>query len=136
MCPGLGASTSNAVAHQHRFLDIVRHHQHRFDRQLAPVHRSMKSVRKVSAVSTSSAENGSSIRSTIGSTDDRPGKTDALAHAAGKLARIGGLKSVEADEIDGRRAPACVPRRRGSPSASRPASTFSSTVSQGNKAKV
>ena len=36
--------------------------------------------------------------------DERPGEADALPHAAGQLARIGGFEAVEADEIDGLRA--------------------------------
>ena len=34
--------------------------------------------------------------------DQRAGKADALAHAAGKLARIGGFVTVEADQVDRR----------------------------------
>ena len=50
------------------------------------VHRSSRSVRSVSAVNTSSAENGSSISSSV---DPPPTRAQAyaLAHAAGKLAR-------------------------------------------------
>ncbi len=39
-------------------------------------------MRRVSAVSTSSAEKGSSIQQNIGMDHKRPGKSDALAHAA------------------------------------------------------
>ena len=65
-------------------------------------HRSRKSVRSVSAVSTSSAENGSSISRMLGCDDQRAGEADALAHAARQFARIGGFETVEADQIDGR----------------------------------
>ena len=70
-------------------------------------------MRRVSAVSTSSAENGSSISSKVGSLTMRPGKANPLAHAARKLARVGGLKAVEADQIDRRhRAAAHLVRRQ------------------------
>ena len=51
-------------------------------------------------------------------------EADALAHAAGELARVGGFEAVQADQVDGRQA-----RRRisagGTRSASRPRATFS-----------
>ena len=59
-------------------------------------------MRNVSAVRTSSAENGSSIRSSDRIRDDRACEADPLAHAAGELAWIGGLEAVEPDEVDGR----------------------------------
>ncbi len=65
----------------------------------------------------------------------RTRKADALAHAAGKLLRVGGFEAVEADEIDrGQRA--LVPRLRGEALRLQPELTFSRTVSQGNSAKV
>ena len=77
------------------------------------LHRSRRSVRKVSAVSTSSAENGSSISSTLGCDDQRAGQADPLAHAARQLLRIGALEAVEADQIDGgERALVALGRRR------------------------
>src|SRR5674476_1205447 len=33
--PGIGCEYQNAVAHQYRFFDVVRYHQHRLDRQSA-----------------------------------------------------------------------------------------------------
>ena len=68
---------------------------------LPSIHRSRKSVRKVSAVSTSSAENGSSIEQNVRMHDQRAGKADALAHAARQLARKGRLVAVQADQVDG-----------------------------------
>ena len=45
----------------------------------------------------------------LGCDDERAREADALAHAAGKLLRIGVLEAVEADEVDRRqRAPARV----------------------------
>ena len=52
--------------------------------------------------------------------DERAREADALAHAARKLARIGGFVAVEPDEIDrGERAPADL-RAPAGRSASRP----------------
>ena len=62
--------------------------------------RSSKSVRSVSAVSTSSAEKGSSIKQDRRVDDERAGKADALAHAAGQFFRKGGFEAVEADDVD------------------------------------
>ena len=64
------------------------------------VHRLSSSPRRLSAVRTSRAENGSSIRRTSGSTASARAHADALAHPAGQLTRIGGLEAIEADELD------------------------------------
>ena len=58
------------------------------------------SVRRFSAVRTSSAENGSSMNSASGSTTSARANPDALAHATGELFRVGGFETVEADEVD------------------------------------
>ena len=68
--------------------------------------------------------------------DQCPGEADALAHAAGQFARIGRFEAVEADQVDGVERTACGLPVGGHRSASRPSFTFSSTVSQGNSAKV
>ena len=65
----------------------------------------------------------------------RAGEAHALAHAAGKLARIGRFEAVQPDQVDGGQR-ALANLRRGQPSASSPSCTFSSTVSQGNSAKL
>ena len=72
----------------------------------------------------------------VGVHDQRAREADALAHAAGELARVGGLEAVEADEVDGLAASACASPAAGTPRASSPSCTFSSTVSQGNSAKL
>ena len=68
--------------------------------------------------------------------DERAGEADALAHAAGKLLRIGGFRSRRGRWC---RSP-CSARLRVSiawtPIARGPISTLSSTVSQGNSAKL
>ena len=65
-------------------------------------HRSSRSVRSVSAVSTSRDENGSSMSSTFGCTTRARARPDALAHAAGEFLGIGTFKAIETDEVDGR----------------------------------
>jgi hypothetical protein len=57
--PGICTENENSVTRENCFLDVVRHHEYGLGAQLA-------SVRNVSAVRTSSAENGSSMRSNIG----------------------------------------------------------------------
>ena len=99
-------------------------------------HRSSRSVRSVSAVSTSSAENGSSISSTSGCTTSARAKPDALAHAARQLLRDRRSRSRRGRSGRSPPARACGARAGGTRCASRPISTFSSTVSQGKSAKV
>lgn len=57
--PGICTENETSVTRENCFLDVVRHHEYGLGAQLA-------SVRNVSAVRTSSAENGSSMRSNIG----------------------------------------------------------------------
>ena len=71
--------------------------QHRLQGKLRGLSKDRENrSRRVSAVSTSSAEKGSSISSATGSADERAGKSHALAHAARELARIGRLESHRA----------------------------------------
>ena len=66
---GIAREQQDAVAHQHRLLDVVGDQDHALDRHTGlRAHSSRKSVRSVSAVSTSSAENGSSISRMLGCT--------------------------------------------------------------------
>ena len=65
---GIGRNTRMRSHIEDGFLDVVGDHEDRLDRQLASIQRSMRSVRRVSAVSTSSALKGSSISSRSGST--------------------------------------------------------------------
>ena len=41
----------------------------------------------------------------VGMHDKRARKADALAHAAGELARISGLETIQTDEVDGLQRP-------------------------------
>ncbi len=66
----------------------------------------------------------------------RAREADPLAHAARQLLRIGALEAVEADQVDGRQRALRCRSAGATPCASRPISTFCSTVSQGNSAKV
>ena len=93
-------------------------------------------MRSVSAVSTSSAENGSSISSMFGMHDQRAREADALAHAARQLARIGGLEAVEADQVDRRERALADLRARHALAPRARAARSRSTVSQGNSAKL
>ena len=63
-------------------------------------HNSSRSLRRVSAVSTSSCENGSSSSRMSGFDDERAGEADALPHAARQFLRIGVLEPVEPDQVD------------------------------------
>ena len=134
---GVGGEHQDAVAHQHRLLDVVRHHQDRLDRQLALATTGRSGRCAASRPSARRArENGSSISSRFGMHDQRAREPDALAHAAGQLLRIGALEAVEADQVDRRLRPllALAPAARPAPPG--PSSTFSSTVSHGKSAKL
>ena len=134
---GIGREHQNAVAHQHRFLDVVRHHQHGLDRQpaFAP------EIEQVGAqrLRGQHVERRKRLvhQQEVRMHDQRPGKADALAHAAGQ---------VPADRRDSKpsrpiRSIAASARRRisGLRQAQRleaRARRSCSTVSQGNSAKL
>ena len=98
---GIGGEQQHPVAHQHRFLDVVGDEDHALDRQLA----FLPEVEKVRTqiFCGQHIEGGERLvhQQDVGMHHQRARKADALAHAAGELARIGGLVTVEADEIDG-----------------------------------
>ena len=132
---GIRAEDENSVAHQDRFLDVVRHHEHGLGGELVLD----PEIEKIGpqGFGRQDVERRKRLvhQKQSGLADGRPGKADPLAHSARKLARIGGLKAVEADKIDCRHSPGGAPRQRDNPRASRPSSTLSRTVSQGYKAK-
>ena len=133
---GIGREQQDAVAHQHRFLDIVGDQNDALDRQLAVAPQfeeiGAQSFRRQHVERRERLVHQQNVRMN----DERAGEADALAHAAGQFARIGGFVTVEADEIDRGERPLADFRARASPSASSPSCTFSSTVSQGNSAKL
>ncbi len=98
----IGREQQDAVAHQHRFLDIVGHQNDALDRQLAVAPQleeiGAQRLRREHVERRERLVHQQDIRMN----DQRAGKADALAHAAGELARIGGFVAVEADEIDRR----------------------------------
>ena len=97
---GVRRQHQHAVAHQHRFLDVVRDHQDRFDRD-APF---LPEVEQVGA----QGFRGQHVerrerlvhQQDLRLHDQRAGEADALAHAARKLLGIGGFEAVEADDVD------------------------------------
>jgi hypothetical protein len=91
--PGICTENENSVTRENCFLDVVRHHEYGLGAQLA-------SVRNVSAVRTSSAENGSSMRSNIGLLTIALAKPARWLIPPRKFARIGGLEAVKADKVD------------------------------------
>lgn len=97
---GIGREDQHAVAHEHRFLDVVGDHQHALDRQLA----FGPQVEEIGAQGLGGQHverrEGFVQHQDVGMHDQRAGKADALAHAARQLARIGGFEAVEADQVD------------------------------------
>ena len=100
MRPGIGREHEDAVAHQHRFLDVVGDHQDRLDRD-APF---LPQVEQVGAqrFGGQHVERRERLvhQQDFRLDDQRAGEADALAHAAGKLLRIGGFEAVETDDVD------------------------------------
>ncbi len=98
---GMGGQHENAVAHQHRLLDIVRHHQDRLDVEALLV----PEVEQVGAqrLRRQHVERRERLvhQQDFRLHDERAGEADALAHAAGKLLGVGGLEAVEPDRVDG-----------------------------------
>jgi len=79
---GVGREDQDAVAHQDRFLDVMRHHQHRLDREPAV-------GPEVNEVGTQRLRGQHVQRrerlvhqEEVGMHDERTGKSDALSHAA------------------------------------------------------
>ena len=111
---GIGREQQDAVAHQHRFLDVVGDEDDALDRQLAVA----PQVEEVGAQGfrREHVERRERLvhQQNVGMHDERAGEADALAHAAGKFARIGGFVTVEPDQID-RRQRALADFRLGQP---------------------
>ena len=99
---GIGREHQDAVAHQHRFLDVVRHHQHRLDRQPA----FDPEIDQVGAqrLGGQHVERRERLvhQQQVGMHHQRAGKADALAHAARQFLGVGGFEAVEADQVDRR----------------------------------
>ena len=97
---GIGRQDEDAVAHQHRLLDVVGDHQDRLDRDAAL----LPQVEQVGAqrLGGQHVEGRERLvhQQDLRLDDQRAGEADALAHAARQLLRIGGFEAVEADEVD------------------------------------
>ena len=119
MRPGLEREHQDAVAHQHRLLDVVRDHQDRADRH-APFAPEVEQV-GAQGLGGQHVERRERLvhQQDRGLHDQRARQADALAHAARQLLRIGALEAVEADQVDGRQRPlaALVGGRRPAPRA-------------------
>ncbi len=99
---GVGGEHDDPVRHQHRFLDVVGHHQDRLDGYalLLPQFEQVGAQR----LRRQHVERGKGLvhQQHFRLHDERARKTDALPHAAGQLLRIGAFETVEADRIDRR----------------------------------
>ena len=98
--PGVGREYQDAVAHQHRLLDVVGDHQHRFQRQLA----FGPQIDEVGAerFCGQHVQSGKRLvhQQQIRMHHQRAGQADALAHATGQFLRISALVATEADQVD------------------------------------
>jgi len=91
----------DAVAHQDRLFDIVRDEDDALDRQLTLLPQIDKIGAQIFRRQHVESRERLVHEQDIRMNDERAGKADALAHAAGQFARICGLVTVEADQIDG-----------------------------------
>ncbi len=109
--PGVGREHQDAVAHQHRLLDVMRHHQHRLHRQLA-LHPQIDQVgaQRLRRQHVQRAER-LVHQQQIRMHHQRPRQPDALAHAARQFLRIGVLEPAQADHVDRRPRPGLRARR-------------------------
>ena len=112
----IGREQQHAVAHQDRFLDVVGDQDHALDRQLAFAPQIEEIGAQVLRRQHVERRERLVHQKNVGMHDQRARKADALAHAAGQLARIGRLRSRPDRSDRWRRA-----RARGSPSAEGPA---------------
>ena len=95
-----------------------------------------KFAAKVSAVSTSSAEKGSSMKRISGLDRERTREADALLHSAGEFLWERALETFQPDGGERTAARCGGVRHDAVPRASNGASTFSRTVSHGKSAKL
>ncbi len=101
--PGIGGEDQDAVAHQHRLLDVVGHHQHR-SRGKPPAGPQVEEIgpERLGGKHVERRE-GFVHQEDDGIDHQGAGEADALTHAAGQLPGIGGLEAVEANQLDRRR---------------------------------
>ena len=109
---GIGRKHQDAVAHKHRFLDIVRDEQNGLDRHAAFA----PEIEQVGAqrFRREHVQRGERLvhQEHFGIDHERAGEAYSLAHAARELLRIGGFEAIEADKVDrGKRALAALLRR-------------------------
>ncbi|ABA47860.1 200 kDa antigen p200, putative [Burkholderia pseudomallei 1710b] len=90
----------NPVAHEHRFLDVVRDDQHRLDRH--PALRPQIEQIGAQRLGRQHVERGERLvhQEQRRIDDERAREAHALAHAARQLARVRVLEAVEADQVD------------------------------------
>ena len=132
--PGIGREQQDAVAHQHRLLDIVGDHQMS---RSAAAPRSTDRGGRCAAFRPSARRARRMARPSAAPWDGRraPGRGRRAGASRPTVPSGRRFRSRRGRSGRSRRARACgAPSRR--PRASRPISTFSSTVSQGNNAKV
>ena len=132
---GIAAQHDDAVGEQHGFFDVVGHDEDGAGRDSLVVPQFQQFAAEVLRGEHVERGEGLVHEEDLRLDNQRAGKADALPHAAGELLGVGGSKAVEADGVDDPQAAlaslvgAHAARLQG-------ASTFSSTVSQGKRAKL
>ncbi len=98
--PRIAGEDQDPVGHHHRLLDVVRHDEDRLDRHAAAAPELEDLVAQAFAGQHVERGEGLVHQQHLGLHDQRARDADALAHAAGELARQRALEACEADHVD------------------------------------
>ncbi len=98
---GVGAQHQDAVGEQDRFLDVVRHHHDGLGREALALPQLQQLTAQVLRGQHVQRAERLVHQQGRGLDHQRPGEADALAHAARQLLGVGGLVTVQADDVDG-----------------------------------
>jgi hypothetical protein len=98
---GVGAQHQDAVGEQDGFLDVVRHHHEGLGREALALPQLQQLTAQVLRGQHVQGAERLVHQQGRGLDHQRPGEADALAHAARQLLGVGGLVTVQADDVDG-----------------------------------
>ncbi len=98
---GVRGEDEEAIAHLHRLLDVMSHHQHGLDGELPLAPEVEKIVAQRLGGQDIERRERLVHQQDVRMNYQRASKTYTLPHTAGELARIGGLEAIETDEVDG-----------------------------------
>src|SRR5882757_3087955 len=95
---GVRGEDQEAIAHLHRLLDVMSHHQHGLDGHLPLAPEVEKIVAQRLGGQDIERRERLVHQQDVGMNHQRAGEPYTLPHTAGEFARIGGLEAIEANE--------------------------------------